>query len=228
MKTPLHVIFIIFSLQAILPVGAGAQHPDNGPKQGQTWTVPFASKDNVIELTVANPPDQPVGNLTVRAGEVPSWMRLHNPEQAIGELGPGREMVARFTFDVEETAGVNQPAVLHIIVSNPDGFRQEKRLTLQVEAPREFELRQNYPNPFNPSTTIAFQLPAAAEIRLEVFDVLGRRVATLVEGQAFPAGGHTVPFDGASLASGLYLYRLSGQTSAGRSFLQTKKMMMVK
>ncbi|NBB77424.1 MAG: hypothetical protein GVY02_08605, partial [Bacteroidetes bacterium] len=51
---------------------------------------------------------------------------------------------------------------------------------------------------------------------------------TLLAEEPFPAGGHTIPFDGASLASGLYLYRLSGQTAAGRSFVQTKKMMMVK
>lgn len=213
------VMFVL--LPALSPLAAMAQ-------QSEVYSVPFASKGNVIELTVANPSGQPARRLTVLAEEIPAWMSLHAVEQAIGELGPGKETSVRFAFDVYEAAAVNQPAVLNISLSNPDGFRQQKQLTLQVEAPREFELRQNYPNPFNPSTTIAFQLPAAAEIRLEVFDVLGRRVTTLLAGESFAAGSHTIPFDGASLASGLYLYRLSGQTAAGRSFVQTKKMMMVK
>jgi len=197
-------------------------------QQSEAWPIPFASRGNVIELTVANPSGQSVRGLTVRAEEVPSWMSLHAAEQVIEELGPGEETSVRFGFDVAETASVNQPANFGLTATAPGGFHQQKEISLQVEAPREFELRQNYPNPFNPSTIIAFQLPAAAGIRLEVFDMLGRRVTTLLAGETLQAGAHTIPFDGAGLASGLYLYRLSGQTAAGRSFVQAKKMMMVK
>ncbi|MGM0739866.1 MAG: T9SS type A sorting domain-containing protein, partial [Bacteroidota bacterium] len=88
--------------------------------------------------------------------------------------------------------------------------------------PREFALQQNYPNPFNPSTRIAFALPQQQHVRLEVYDLLGRRVALLVD-EVRPAGAYTVDFDAAALTSGVYLYRIT----AG-DFNQTRKMMLMK
>ncbi len=75
------------------------------------------------------------------------------------------------------------------------------------ELPERVTLEANYPNPFNPVTTIAYGLDRAAEVRLAVYDVLGRRVATLVEG-LMPAGRHAAVFDAAGQASGLYFYTL--------------------
>jgi cyclomaltodextrinase / maltogenic alpha-amylase / neopullulanase len=71
----------------------------------------------------------------------------------------------------------------------------------------ELVLEANYPNPFNPSTTIAFTLPESGRVRLEVFDLLGRRVAVLAD-DVRATGRHEVVFDAAGLASGTYLYRL--------------------
>jgi surface protein len=88
--------------------------------------------------------------------------------------------------------------------------------------PTEFALNQNFPNPFNPSTTIRYALPEAAQVRLEVFTVTGQRVAVLASGEQ-NAGWHTVAFDGSSLASGVYIYRLQ----AG-GFVQTRKLMLIK
>ncbi len=73
-------------------------------------------------------------------------------------------------------------------------------------------LTQNYPNPFNPATQIQFDLPAASDIRLTVFDLLGRQVQVLAEGH-YPAGKHAVTFDATDLASGLYLYELKTHTA---------------
>ncbi|WP_456424779.1 T9SS type A sorting domain-containing protein [Rhodocaloribacter sp.] len=80
----------------------------------------------------------------------------------------------------------------------------------------------NYPEPFNPSTTISFALPEVAYVRLEVFDITGRRVAVLVDGER-PAGQYAARFDASRLASGLYLYRLR----AG-GMVQSKTMMLLK
>lgn len=79
--------------------------------------------------------------------------------------------------------------------------------------PPGFALGQNYPNPFNPATIIPYQLPATAQVRLEVFNVLGQRVATLVDEER-PAGFHAVAWDatnaaGQAVAAGVYMYRLT-------------------
>ena len=92
--------------------------------------------------------------------------------------------------------------------------------------PERFGLGENYPNPFNPSTIIPYQLPAAMHARLEVFNVLGQRVATLVDGER-PAGFHTATWEavdaqGRAVAAGVYLYRLSG---GGRH--QTRRMVLI-
>ena len=74
-------------------------------------------------------------------------------------------------------------------------------------APASFELEQNYPNPFNPVTTIKYQLQKDARVELQVFDVIGRKVQTLVKTNQ-PAGFHEVKFDGKGLASGVYICSL--------------------
>ncbi|NBC17997.1 MAG: T9SS type A sorting domain-containing protein [Bacteroidetes bacterium] len=88
--------------------------------------------------------------------------------------------------------------------------------------PEAFALAANYPNPFNPQTTIRYALPQAAEVRLVVYDVLGREVAVLVDGMR-PAGRHQAVFEAANLPSGVYLYRLDAD-----SFTQTRRMLLVK
>jgi len=75
------------------------------------------------------------------------------------------------------------------------------------EVPDEIVLKQNYPNPFNPTTSIEFGINEAGLVRLEVFDMLGRRIATLVNTH-MNEGRYTVPFDASRLASGAYLYRI--------------------
>tara|TARA_R110002096_G_scaffold183757_3_gene361805 strand:+ start:7126 stop:14862 length:7737 start_codon:yes stop_codon:yes gene_type:complete len=91
------------------------------------------------------------------------------------------------------------------------------------ELPATVELQQNYPNPFNPTTNIAFGLPENGKVFLEVFDVLGRKVTTLLSGENKTAGRHKVTFDAHNLASGMYIYRLQ----AGSTII-TKKLTLIK
>jgi hypothetical protein len=88
--------------------------------------------------------------------------------------------------------------------------------------PVNFTLEQNYPNPFNPSTVISFNLPVASDVQLTVYDLLGRRVATLVN-EKMQAGTQMVQFNASNLASGIYMYELK----AG-SVRLTQKMTLIK
>ncbi len=90
------------------------------------------------------------------------------------------------------------------------------------ETPEQISLEQNYPNPFNPVTIITFEMPVNDHVRLEVFDVLGQRISTLINEQ-ISAGQHQVQFDASDLNSGVYFYRLETDT-----FVETRKMMLVK
>jgi hypothetical protein len=88
--------------------------------------------------------------------------------------------------------------------------------------PKEYRLLQNYPNPFNPSTTIKFELAKSGNASLIVYDMLGRPVATLVNGE-IEAGYHTVNFNASNLAAGVYFYSLQ----AG-DFSSVKKLILLK
>jgi hypothetical protein len=87
---------------------------------------------------------------------------------------------------------------------------------------RSFRLEQNYPNPFNPETNISYSLPRASDVRLEIFDLQGRKVSDQVAGKK-PAGSHRYTFDGKILPSGVYVYCLH----AGE-FTQKKKMILLR
>jgi subtilisin-like proprotein convertase family protein len=105
------------------------------------------------------------------------------------------------------------------------GFNNETLVNVADGAtpvPGQYVLSQAYPNPFNPSTTIRFEVPLASHVTLAVFNSIGQRVATLIDGDV-PAGVHEVRFDGTRLSSGVYFYRM--QSGA---FIQTRKVVLVK
>jgi hypothetical protein len=88
--------------------------------------------------------------------------------------------------------------------------------------PEKYVLEQNYPNPFNPSTTIRFQILNSSQVKLKVFDIVGREVATLVDERLQP-GSYETTFNAKGLASGVYLYRIQ----AG-NFVETKRLILLK
>ncbi|TNE71149.1 DUF4397 domain-containing protein [bacterium] len=121
---------------------------------------------------------------------------------------------------LEETSsvsGIGSVAVLGkdvVVTSNENGSPKDAL---------SFNLNQNYPNPFNPTTNIAFTIPKANNVTISVYNVLGQKVATLMNNQLLNAGQHNVSFDARNLSSGVYFYRLE----AG-SFVASKKMMLIK
>jgi len=138
-----------------------------------------------------------------------------------------QEQIGKTSNEVDKPATINleQQTVnaqnehrfeLLITTDGSDGFAGLGDL------PESFTLNQNYPNPFNPTTVISYELPQSVNVRLEVYDMAGRQVATLVSGQV-AAGRHTVNFDASNLSSGVYLYRLQ----AGGN-VQTRKLTILK
>jgi len=95
------------------------------------------------------------------------------------------------------------------------------------QLPLAFGLSQNYPNPFNPATTIRFSLETKAHVRLSVYDILGRKITTLIN-EELPSGNHSITWNGKDykgneVASGIYFYRIETD-----SFSETRKMVLLK
>ncbi len=101
-------------------------------------------------------------------------------------------------------------------------YSYSKEVEINASAPVKFELNQNYPNPFNPTTLISYSIQTNSFVRLEVYSVSGQRVKVLVNSNQ-EAGSYNLTFDGSSLASGVYIYRLT----AGE-FVVSKKMQLLK
>ncbi|MDI6766393.1 MAG: T9SS type A sorting domain-containing protein [Bacteroidota bacterium] len=109
-----------------------------------------------------------------------------------------------------------------IIIMKGDEQTLRLKVTGGKQIPTQFALMQNYPNPFNPTTTIAFDVPTKSNVSLIVYDILGKEVMRLVEGEYEP-GSHTIEADLSSLASGVYLYRLNAN-----NFVSVKKMVFAR
>ena len=108
-----------------------------------------------------------------------------------------------------------------------------KNLVSVVESgkfiPQEFSLSQNYPNPFNPTTTIKFDVPQASIVKILLYDILGREVATLVN-ESYAPGNYSTQFNAGKFASGVYIYRMISQSVTGEQklFTNTKKLILMK
>lgn len=129
---------------------------------------------------------------------------------------------ALFGFRLEATTLLNRKQILQRAIDWVTDFSSAVDDKPVASVPQTFRLHQNHPNPFNPSTTISFELPQAATVKLQVFDLLGRQVATLIDGFK-PAGQHRVLFDAGRLPAGEYLYRLQ----AGE-YAETRKLVLMK
>lgn len=114
-------------------------------------------------------------------------------------------------------------------------FEYSEVVTIDNPAGSSYALYQNYPNPFNPGTVISWQSPVSGMVTLKVYDILGNKIATLVNEEKQP-GVYEVEFNinsdaGRKLSSGIYFYQLKvrgSETSSGQGFIETKKMVLIK
>lgn len=146
------------------------------------------------------------------------WSYLAAPNQAMGNFG-GSIAQGNWILSIQHNGTLSAKLLGW-------GLRINNTLTstgnIGTEIPGEFSIYQNYPNPFNPVTNITFDLPAENNVELKVFDIIGKEIRTLVNGQ-MKAGSHSVVFDASDLPSGVYFYTIKAGT-----FTETKKMILIK
>lgn len=121
-------------------------------------------------------------------------------------------------------------AVLYVGTGTANAYYDQENLPTGIinnnGIATEFRLSQNYPNPFNPTTKIDFEIPSFSTVKLTVYDMLGKEVATLVN-KDLNAGLYTTDFKAGNLASGMYFYRINVQNKSGQ-FQEVRKMMLIK
>ncbi|MDI6765501.1 MAG: T9SS type A sorting domain-containing protein [Bacteroidota bacterium] len=208
-------------------------HPLSQPVEvSQLYSIPFASKGNSIELTVANGSNKEITNVRVEAANLPQWINVTPSEQVVASLNAGEETQAQFTFSVDKSAPINKEQILPFIIITATGEKWTKQIRISIAPPEKFELYQNYPNPFNPSTVIGYQLPVVSLVKLKVFDVLGGEITILVDESASDekkAGYHETVFNADDLSSGVYYVRLLISDQSGKQVYQsTKKLLLTK
>lgn len=171
-----------------------------------------------------------IDNIKVKRTATPtSWLSI---DRFGGVVEPGSSSNLTLTFNTEGIAAGTYELKMFLRGNDPDDPEHEIPITLEVneavstedngERPAETRLAQNYPNPFNPTTKINYAVENSGHVTLSVYDLIGRRVATLVNEQ-MPSGQHQVQFDASSLSSGVYIYRL--QTG---SETLTRQMVLIK
>lgn len=106
-------------------------------------------------------------------------------------------------------------------IDNDGKFEYSDEVEVEL-IPDKFELFQNYPNPFNPVTNIKFSLPNNSKVKLDVFNIIGEHITTLID-KEMESGFYNIPFNAANLSSGTYIYRIQTE-----GITQTKKMLLVK
>ena len=187
------------------------------------YDVQPGTKGNRITLTVSNISEiSPVEDVEVRLIKKSFSLLFNKESENIERIDANKETDVVFTFNVNRDAPVNIKDTIEFMITNGKELMKKKTFIFNYTGPKEFKLEQNYPNPFNPTTTIQYQLPAMSKVTLKVYDIFGSEVATLINEEQ-EAGYKEVEFNGSSIASGMYIYRLT----AG-SFSIIKKMILVK
>lgn len=144
----------------------------------------------------------------------------------------GSTTTKTFTFTAPNTVGTVTMAAVGAKGSNPPNWNHATNLTINVtpvsgitkteETANSYKLEQNFPNPFNPVTKINYSIPKSSKVTINIFDILGQRVASLVD-ERQDAGSYSVDFNASELSSGVYYYKID----AGE-FSSIKKMTLVK
>jgi hypothetical protein len=191
-----------------------------------SYSIPFASKGNTIDLTVANTSKIAAQGVSVSVSNAPSWVKFDSTRQTIKNLAASAEQSATFSFAVDKSAPVGKGQTLTFSITS-NGQTWTKNITIKVAPPQTFTLYQNFPNPFNPTTVISYDLSKDSRVHLKIYDMLGREVMMLADEQQV-AGFYQKTFNASRLASGVYIYRLIAVDDQNKQHVFQKKMVMLK
>ena len=191
------------------------------------YEIPFASKDNTIDLAIENTASFQVEQVKVKVQSPPGWISFKSNEATIDGLSKGEEKTASFIFSVDKQAPVKKEQKLAFVIIGPNNQSWIKEITVSVSPPERFELFQNYPNPFNTSSIISYQLTTDSRVILKVYNLLGQEVATLIDTDQ-TAGFHQERWNASSIASGTYIYRLVAKDALGKETVERKTMTLLK
>ncbi len=131
---------------------------------------------------------------------------------------PGYSGTVQLICTVTDDSAATVSDTISVEVIDPTGIEDY----LADQLPQEYKLNQNYPNPFNPTTAISYQLSAISEVQLVIYNVLGQKVATLVN-EKQQAGFYTVRWNASAFANGVYFYQIRAE-----KFVQVRKMILMK
>jgi len=190
----------------------------------------WSNRDNIdatVKLEMRSAPSVNTGDLLAEITATGEWIELVWNFSELLDLsaheGTPYDRVVIIIDNVEGGSGDgSDPFVWYLDDFTYDSGDATSTENINSGIPQAVTLHQNYPNPFNPNTTIQFSLPESSHATLEVYNMLGQRVATLVN-ETLSAGTYTANFEATGLSSGVYLYRLQ----AGNE-VQTRKLTLVK
>ncbi|MCP4584222.1 MAG: T9SS type A sorting domain-containing protein [candidate division Zixibacteria bacterium] len=197
------------------------------------WDIKAFTLDDGAVVTYF---DTPVGDVTnsyvkaIRVDEDGNQVWDTSPAYMCSYLGGKVHLDAEINSHGQVIAAwedkrIDSSADIYLQNINPDGSLGEYSTSideLTVGLPGDFTLMNAYPNPFNASTTIGYNLGLAAKVTIEIYDLLGRRVATLID-ESRPAGYHQVTWNAADMVSGVYFYKIKADDES-----RTEKLMLLK
>ena len=200
---------------ALVPQFYSSGMPFGNVKVGQ-------SKDTTISILNG-------GSDTLKISTIVSSNAVFSARRTMMNIPPGQSLLDTLRFAPVVIGGASGTLLFYSnAASSPDTVKVSgiaipaTDVEQSTGLPKVFALSQNYPNPFNPSTTLSFSLPSRSFVTLNIFDLLGREVASIVS-EELPAGTYSRQWNAAKMSSGIYFYRLQ----AG-SFTQTKRLVLLK
>jgi hypothetical protein len=190
------------------------KHWKNNPEVGEQWINEYAPAGSGLEYLYQ------ITEKIVDDSDTSWTLKITSGAFELIAIYHNKRGLIRYDEDMSRT--YLRGAVINGVVYGDTTFYTPVSV-LEESVVTDYSLDQNYPNPFNPATEIEFALPEQSDVTLKVYDILGKEIGTLATG-SYSAGRYTVPFDGTSHASGVYIYKLS----YGKGQSITRKMTLLK